>query len=100
MLIKIILPVKNACLIALNHIRQCIVDDMHDSHNPAFKLKGQKTLGQFCQITFFLTGCHQMYQHLSGCLGTTHQKVTEITGMFHFLIIRHRMLGEIIQHGF
>ena len=65
--IKVILPVKNAGFITLNHIRQGVVNDVQNPCDLPLHGQCQQLLFQLCQVGICLAGGNQRYQKVSAC---------------------------------
>ena len=98
-LIKIILSIKNLRLIALHHIRQGIVDDVHDPHDFALKRKGEQSGNQRRIVVLGLACGNHVNQNLSGGYPSSKKQMAQISGVLHFLIMYSSKLCEKVQHA-
>ena len=99
-LIEPVFPVKDPGLVALHYVRQRIVDDMHDPHDPALKGKRKKHLLQRLQIVLLLAGGNKMDQDFPCRHSSSQDKMAQISRVLHFMIVGDIALPEIIPHAY
>ena len=97
--IEVVLSPEDACLVALHHVGERIIENMQDAHDLSLQFQIQKRRDQRLQIMFLLSGGHQIYQDLTRRVAAPQEQMTEISGVLHFPVVAHISLPEIFQHA-